>query len=61
MADNSFTIQRQPLRVPENFGRQERMLVVQIEEVLDDVYRRIARLDKQVKELGERISSLEDT
>ena len=45
MADDYSTIQQHPaLRVPKGWGQQEKMLVVQLEEILDDIYRRFGRL-----------------
>ena len=43
--DKNATIQQhQPLRTPEGWNRQERMLLVQLDEILDDIYRRFGRL-----------------
>ena len=36
--------QHDPLRVPKGWGQQERALVVQLDEILDDIYRRFGRL-----------------
>ena len=45
MADEYSTIQQhQALRVPKGWGQQEKMLIVQLEEILDDIYRRFGRL-----------------
>ena len=43
--------QRIPLRVPENWKGQDRAMIVQLERVLDDVYRRLGSLDKRVQTL----------
>lgn len=45
MADKYSTIQQhQPLRVPASFDAQGKALIVQLDEVFDDVYRRFGRL-----------------
>ena len=45
MADKYSTIQQhQPLRVPSGWDRQEKALIVQLDEVFDDIYRRFGRL-----------------
>lgn len=45
MSTKYSTIQQhEPLRVPANWGKQERFFISQLEEVLDDVYRRFGRL-----------------
>lgn len=36
--------QHEPLRTPSGWNQQERMLVVQLDEILDDIYRRFGRL-----------------
>ena len=51
--DKNATIQQhQPLRTPEGWNRQEKMLLVQLDEILDDIYRRFGRL---------KLSDLSDT
>jgi hypothetical protein len=45
--------QHEPLRVPENWGQQEKRFVAQLEEVLDDIYRRFGRLREE--DLGENL------
>jgi len=45
MADKYSTIQQhQPLRTPSGWDKQEKALVVQLDEVFDDIYRRFGRL-----------------
>lgn len=45
MEDKYSTIQQhQPLRVPVRWDKQEKAFVVQLEEILDDIYRRFGRL-----------------
>ena len=45
MAEKYSVIQQhQPLRVPSSWGKQEKAFVMQLEEVLDDIYRRFGRL-----------------
>ena len=48
MGDMNVTIQQHPpLRVPAGWGRQERSMVMQLEEILDDIYRRFGRIRLQ--------------
>jgi len=48
MSSDYSTIQQyQPLRVPQGWERQEKALIVQLEEILDDIYRRFGRLRLQ--------------
>ena len=44
MSDYSTIQQYQPLRVPQGWERQEKALIVQLEEIFDDIYRRFGRL-----------------
>lgn len=45
MSDKYSTIQQhQPLRVPSDWDKQERMLIVQLDEIFDDIYRRFGRI-----------------
>lgn len=45
MADKYSTIQQhQPLRVPASFDKQGRALIVQLDEIFDDIYKRFGRL-----------------
>lgn len=54
MADKYSTIQQhQPLRVPESFGSQGKMLIVQLDEIFDDIYRRFGRL--RLEDLGPKL------
>ena len=50
MADYSTIQQHEPLRVPANWGTNERKMIAQLEEILDDIYRRFGRLT--MKDLG---------
>jgi hypothetical protein len=51
MADKYSTIQQhQPLRVPESFDRQGKALIVQLDEIFDDIYRRFGRL--RIEDMG---------
>ena len=60
MADDKIQlIQHQPLRVPKAFDNQERAFVMQLENLLDDIYRRFSIYDKKIKDLTERVSELE--
>lgn len=57
MADNYSTIQQhQPLRVPSSFDRQGRALIVQLDEIFDDIYRRFGRL--RTEDLGGKLKNL---
>ena len=57
MADKYSTIQQhQPLRVPDMFDRQGRALIVQLDEIFDDIYRRFGRL--RVEDLGDKLKDL---
>lgn len=48
MADANASIQQhEPLRVPAGWGKQERAMVMQLDEILDDIYRRFGRLRLQ--------------
>ena len=45
MADKYSTIQQhQPLRTPAGWDKQEKALIVQLDEIFDDIYRRFGRL-----------------
>lgn len=69
MSSNYSTIQQhEPLRVPSNWNTQEKKFVSQLEEVLDDIYRRFGRLRledmgeefrKSFKAIGDDMSELE--
>lgn len=72
MSDKKYSTiqQHEPLRVPSKWTGQEKMLVVQLEEILDDIYRRFGRLRfedlrpevrKMIIESAEGFSSLEQT
>ena len=48
MANANASIQQhEPLRVPAGWGKQERAMVMQLDEILDDIYRRFGRLRLQ--------------
>ena len=51
MADYSSIQQHQPIRCPTNWGKQERVMLAQLEEILDDIYKRFGRL--RMKDMGE--------
>jgi len=44
MAEYSTIQQHQPLRTPNDFSKQGRALVLQLDEIFDDIYRRFGRL-----------------
>ena len=48
--------QHQPLRVPSSFDKQGRALIVQLDEIFDDIYRRFGRL--RVEDLGNKLKNL---
>ena len=50
MASNSSIQQHEPLRIPSNWGKEEKRFVAQLEEVLDDLFRRFNRL--RMEDLG---------
>ena len=57
MADKYSTIQQhQPLRVPNSFDKQGRALIVQLDEIFDDIYRRFGRL--KVSDFGSQLQDL---
>ena len=47
--------QHEPLRTPERWGAQERSLVIQLERVIDDIYRNLALLKRDVDSLRQQI------
>lgn len=54
MSDKYSTIQQhQPLRVPDGWNPKERALILQLEEIFDDLYRRFNRLD--LKDLSPKL------
>lgn len=48
--------QHQPLRIPASFDKQGRALILQLDEILDDIYRRFGRL--RVEDLGTKLKDL---
>lgn len=57
MSSDYSTIQgHEPLRVPQGWQKQERAFVVQLEEILDDIYRRFGRL--RVQDLGSDLKKI---
>lgn len=57
MSSDYSTIQgHEPLRVPQGWQQQERAFVVQLEEILDDIYRRFGRL--RVQDLGKDLKKI---
>ena len=50
MASNSSIQQHEPLRTPSNWGKEEKRFVAQLEEILDDLYKRFNRL--RMEDLG---------
>ena len=45
--------QHEPLRVPDGWDGQSRMLVIQIERILNDIYIQLGNMDKRIKALEE--------
>lgn len=54
--DYSTIQQHQPLRVPSSFDKQGRALIVQLDEIFDDIYKRFGRL--KVSDLGGTLKNL---
>ncbi len=54
--DYSTIQQHQPLRVPSSFDKQGRALIVQLDEIFDDIYKRFGRL--KVSDLGSNLQEL---
>ena len=50
MSDYSTIQQHQPLRTPSSFDKQGKALIVQLDEIFDDIYRRFGRL--KVSDMG---------
>ena len=48
--------QRQPLKVPGNWNEDERRFVMELEQVLDDIYRRFGRI--RLKDLSPELREL---
>ena len=44
--------QHEPLRVPDGWSGQDRMLVIQIERLFDQLYAKVGELEKKVEELS---------
>jgi hypothetical protein len=61
MAERNFVIQHQPLRVPSSFGPDGRAFVIQTNELMDDIYRRLTNIQQSLKDLDARVKALEDT
>lgn len=53
MADYNTIQQHEPLRVPPEWNTGERRLIAQLEEILDDIYRRFGRL--RIEDLGKKL------
>ena len=47
------TIQHQPLRKPKGWDGENASLVMQIDRLFDDLYRRISLLEEKIRELEE--------
>ena len=50
-------MKREPLRVPQDWQRQDRQFVIQLERVLDDVYSRIDTINKKLAELENAVNA----
>ena len=61
MADRKFVIQHQPLRVPSSFSSDGRSFVGQVDNLMDDIYRRLTSISQSLKDLDERVKALEET
>ena len=53
-------VQHAPLRTPQGWDRQEQALIVQIEHLMDDIYKNIALLKEATEKLDARVTALED-
>ena len=53
MGDNHFVRQHEHLRVPQGWTGQDKALVIQLERILDDIYKRFGRLG--MKDLDEEV------
>ena len=53
--DNKYSTiqQHEPLRVPSSFNKEEKFLIVQLEQILDDIYKRFGRL--RLEDLGPKL------
>jgi hypothetical protein len=56
MAANKSVQQYQPLRIPSNWGTQEKKFIVQLTDILDDIYRRYGRF--KLTDLGVELRDL---
>ena len=52
--------QHQPLRRPANWTGQEASLIVQLESLMNDLYRLIGLLQEKADKLDKRVTALED-
>ena len=52
MAQQKQIRQHEPLRVPDRWDGQARMLVIQIERLFDQLYAKVGELEKKVEELS---------
>lgn len=53
-------VQLPALRVPDRFGQQERMLIVQIEDAFRNLSNQIGILRAEVQMLSDRVTELEE-
>lgn len=53
MKNNKQVKQHEPIRVPERWTGQERMLIIQLERLMDEIYARLGDLEKRIKALEE--------
>ena len=56
---NGKARQHPPLRVPEGWQGQSRALIIQLEQILDDIYARLPERGA-IKDLEERVTALEE-
>jgi len=63
MRANGYTVshQHEPLRTPDGWTGQNKMLVAQLEEMLDDIYKRLGKLKDADKTIDESITTLENS
>ena len=53
MGNSRNTDQHPPLPVPPRWGRDERMLVIKLERLLDELYKKVGDIDRRLKKIEE--------
>ena len=52
--------QHEPLRKPNGWDQQEGMLIMQLENLFNDIYRQLGLLKEKTENLDERVTELEE-